>query len=90
MPRTRVHETAAGRVQAHRKRQAYQGMVRMEISLPAATAERLRSNAKARGCSVGELIDALLSPRKNVRVKPPPAARPVPAATTERTDDERE
>lgn len=90
MPRPRVHETAAGRVQAHRKRQAYQGMVRMEIVLPAVTAERLRNDAKARGCSVGELIEASLSPRKNARLKPPPAARPVPAAATVRPDDERE
>jgi hypothetical protein len=60
-PRRRIHDSSAARVAAHRERQAKQGKVRLQLTVSAETAQRLRAEAQARGCALGEALEALLA-----------------------------
>lgn len=60
-PRRRVHPSAAARSAAYRERLALQGRVSMNVRVRKETVERIKAEAKARGCSMGEALEALLA-----------------------------
>jgi len=61
MPRPRQHQHTAARVAAHRARQAHEGRQRLDLTVSNATAARLKAEAAARGCTIGEALEALLA-----------------------------
>lgn len=60
MPQPRRHQHTAARVAAHRARQAREGRQRLDVTVTAATAAKLKAEAAARGCTIGEALEALL------------------------------
>ncbi|MFW5453521.1 hypothetical protein [Thioalkalivibrio sulfidiphilus] len=60
MPRPRQHQHTAARVAAHRQRLAREGRQRLDVTVTAATAAKLKAEAAARGCTIGEALEALI------------------------------
>lgn len=57
----RIHDTPAARVAAHREKQAERGMKRVEITLPANLAEKLKLAAQAEATTPSAIVAALLA-----------------------------
>ena len=60
MPRPRQHQHTAARVAAHRQRRAREGRQRLDVTVSNATAAKLKAEAAARGCTIGEALEALI------------------------------
>ncbi|ADC71749.1 hypothetical protein TK90_1240 [Thioalkalivibrio sp. K90mix] len=84
MPQPRRHQHTAARVAAHRSRQAREGRQRLDVTVTAATAAKLKAEAAARGCTIGEALEALLDASTTTRGQAAPA--PTGAAETAAPD----
>src|SRR5690554_6281859 len=84
MPRPRQHQHTAARVAAHRQRLAREGRQRLDVTVTAATAAKLKAEAAARGCTIGEALEALLDASTTTRGQAAPA--PTGAAETAAPD----
>ncbi len=59
-PRKRIHADSAARMAAHRARLKQNGRVALNITVAEGTAGRIRAEAKACGCTLGEALEARL------------------------------